>query len=1134
MGMGSHRWSHYAAALLAALIVAVGVNAAAGQRFGVYKQPKAQGPLFVPGEVLVKFKAGVGKAAIAGVHGRHGTKTIYTSPFAGFNRVRIPKGKAVADAVKALRQEAAVEYAEANSICHAHGWPAVNDPIYVAQWHLDTNPENDNPAWHGPNGGGINLEPAWGSSQGAGVIVAVIDSGVAYENSGSYVQAPDLADTSFVPGYDFVNNDAHPNDDNAHGTHVTGTIAQSTNNGVGVAGVAFNCTIMPVKVLDANGSGTAEHLAEGLYYAANNGAKVINMSLGWPVRGRRAFDPGATVHNAVIYAYNAGVTIVCSSGNDGKSVVAYPAAYPECIAVGGTRYDETRASYSNYGAALDIVAPGGDLGVDQNDDGYGDGVLQNTFNPNTSDTSDFDYWYFHGTSMAAPHVTGVAALVIASGVTDPDAVRQKLIDSAEKKGFTGWHAEYGYGIVDAAAALNELEPNDPPVVTITSPTQGTASDSGAPVTFVGTATDTEDGNISAGLAWTSDRDGPIGSGGSFTTSALTDGVHVITAAVTDSGGKTASASITIGVGVFALSDADWGDAYRWRDIAENTYSASPDVRSYAYSAGDGATVFLDITSPAETFAGHLAAIGLKPNFAYQVKLNGKPTQPVGCPLVWADGDDAANEILGYNGRWYMKKVDKTTEAVVEEGNSTDAEYQAWKAQNFQDSGYWYFFEGYLLFDYFVTDENGDAEMPFGLDSSYHVLWKEGQPGHTYDPARDSAISYHALTSASFLMPWYDQDPSQYATGTFGIYAEWEPGRSTPGNVLLPEGLYNVRMFLTEESFHSPWPPTDGGYWQTVMAQDNVQFTVDHPAPTADFVGVPTTGSTPLSVQFTDQSTGTIETWSWDFGDGGTSTAQNPTYTYETAATYTVSLTVTGPGGSDTMTKTDYIVVTEPVHDVAVTSITTPSAVVKGDTVDVVVTVANEGNQPESFSVALSEAPNGTTFLDQNVDNLAAGASTDVVFQWDTTNATEGDHALTAQAGPVTDESDLTDNQRSTTVTVNPQASMVIRVASIDMSLRKKGRNWSATALVTVLDQDEAAADGATIAADWFLIHEGVETKIGSSTGTTNGTGQVTLQSPPKKAQSGDVFKIVIVTVTKAGYTYDDPDPAPSETSPAVP
>ena len=406
------------------------------------------GQNYVPGEIIVKFRPKVSDEVLAKVNSKHGASVISTSRFAGFKRLKTPRGKNVAEMVEIYKRNPNVEYAEPNYIAHASLVP--EDPKYYLQWHLD-NTEY----------GGINMESAWAFETGdSNVIVAVIDTGVAYEDyteavpigrSGKYrnviyEQAPDLASTGFVPGYDFVNGDEHPNDDEGHGTHVTGTIAQSTNNDLGVAGVAFNTSIMPVKVLNSRGSGTYFDIAEGIYFAADNGACIINMSLG----GR---SDSITMKDAVASAYGKGVTIVCSSGNDGSATtVSYPAAYDDyCIAVGATRYDETVAYYSNGGFSLDLTAPGGDLKVDQNGDGYGDGVLQQTFG---RDPTDWGYWFYTGTSMAAPHVSGVAALIIANGIaTAPDDVREVLQSTAEDKGASGWDPAYGSGIVDAAAAL---------------------------------------------------------------------------------------------------------------------------------------------------------------------------------------------------------------------------------------------------------------------------------------------------------------------------------------------------------------------------------------------------------------------------------------------------------------------------------------------------------------------------------------------------------------------------------------------------------------------------------------------------------------------------------------------------------
>ena len=426
--------------IISLLLVPAGTAAgASGQDIFENDSAPAEGPLFVPGEILVKFNPGVSEEVIERTNGKHGVSILEISPW-GFMRLGIPRGRSITDMVGVYSQNPNVEYAQPNSIARAVMTP--NDSLYSLQWHLD----ND-------EYGGINIENAWDLSTGVGVVVAVLDTGVAYEDYGVYRQAPDLANTTFVAGYDYINNDSHPNDDNSHGTHVTGTIAQSTDNGLGVAGVAFDASIMPVKVLDAGGSGTAFIVANGIYFAADNGADVINMSLGWPWWRGRMYDPGPVVHDAVKYAYGKGVTIVAAAGNEGKNQVAYPAAYEESIAVGATQYDEALAPYTNRGSALDLTAPGGNLNLDQNNDGYGDGVLQQTFNPNTRNPADFGYWFFQGTSMATPHVAGVAALVIAAGISGPDNVRNVLQSTAEDHGAAGWDNEYGSGIVDAYAAV---------------------------------------------------------------------------------------------------------------------------------------------------------------------------------------------------------------------------------------------------------------------------------------------------------------------------------------------------------------------------------------------------------------------------------------------------------------------------------------------------------------------------------------------------------------------------------------------------------------------------------------------------------------------------------------------------------
>ena len=321
------------------------------------------------------------------------------------------------------------------------------------------------------------MEEAWDTTTGsASVIVAILDTGVAYEDfsdsndagcynqfgvvtkcSGKaineYFQGSDLANTNFLilTGSDMVNSDDHPNDDESHGTHVTGTVAQSTNNNFGVAGIAFNTTIMPIKILDGNGSGLFDVIADGIIFATDQGADIINMSLG------STFN-APVMENAVQHAFDNGVTVVVSAGNSALSgnPVNYPAAYDAyVIAVGATRYDETRSSYSSTGSYVDIAAPGGDTSIDQNEDGFADGVLQQTFT--TNDPSDFFYFFFQGTSMASPHIAGVAALLLAKNPSlTPSEIRTAIESTAEDLGTAGRDDEYGWGLVDAKAALDSV------------------------------------------------------------------------------------------------------------------------------------------------------------------------------------------------------------------------------------------------------------------------------------------------------------------------------------------------------------------------------------------------------------------------------------------------------------------------------------------------------------------------------------------------------------------------------------------------------------------------------------------------------------------------------------------------------
>lgn len=312
-----------------------------------------------------------------------------------------------------------------------------NDPHLDKQWHMDQ----------------IGMEKAWDYNQGgrADVKVAVLDTGVAFEDYEHWNLVSDLAGTLFdrENAYDVIYNDAHPNDSNGHGTHVTGTIAQTTDNGIGVAGVAYGVTILPVQVFNPSGGANPQDVAEGIDYAVDRGADIINFSA-----GGQNFE---AVREACRRAYEAGVLVVAAAGNSGLAGLEYPAAYPEVLAVGAVRFDYNRAYYSNYSRNM-VLAPGGEIGVDQNGDGYGDGVLQQA--------EDGLYWFKQGTSMAAPHVSGLAALILSEardlGLSIPegrervDWLMAIIMTSTLDLGPAGADDEYGYGLVSAENALELL------------------------------------------------------------------------------------------------------------------------------------------------------------------------------------------------------------------------------------------------------------------------------------------------------------------------------------------------------------------------------------------------------------------------------------------------------------------------------------------------------------------------------------------------------------------------------------------------------------------------------------------------------------------------------------------------------
>lgn len=397
-------------------------------------------PVYVPNQLMVKFRPGVAASAATGLHAQAGGALLRTIERLDVQVVRLGSGVTAAAAMAAYRASGLVEYVEQDAYAYRTATP--NDALYGSQWHY----------------GRIGLPAAWDVTTGGPVIVAVLDTGIRFDH-------PDLSGVT-VTGYDFVSHttngdgdgrDADPTDpgcptvddtDYSHGTHVSGTVAARTNNSIGVAGVNWGgvsgTKIMTLRVLgqimppDGSndcGTGFYSDIADAITYAADRGAKVINMSLG-------GSSGSSVVDSAITYARNLGVTLVAAAGNNYCGAVIYPARNSNVIAVAATTNTDARASYSACGPEIDVAAPGGTSSA---------GVLSTTWRP--SDGL-FVYLGFQGTSMATPHVAGLVALMIARGITGPATIQSVLQSTATDLGNPGKDNEFGWGLVNAAAAVS--------------------------------------------------------------------------------------------------------------------------------------------------------------------------------------------------------------------------------------------------------------------------------------------------------------------------------------------------------------------------------------------------------------------------------------------------------------------------------------------------------------------------------------------------------------------------------------------------------------------------------------------------------------------------------------------------------
>jgi serine protease len=423
---------------------------------------------YSPGVVVVKYASRTAsRANTASVPSSPGSAESASST----RLVRLPPGESVPRALQRLRAQPGVAWAVPDYRAHVAGELLPDDRglgSAPGAW--------EQLQWNFAGIFSVKAPEAWanlvadGAPGGHGVIVAVLDTGVAYANRGPFRRSPDFSRYQFVSGYDFIAHNSFPNDRNGHGTFVAGTIAEATNNHYGLTGLAYGASIMPIRVLDAEGEGEASTIAEGVRYAVNHGARVINLSLEFSSNVTASDIP--ELIDALHYANRHGVFVDAAAGNEAHAAIAYPARAPDVVAVGATTEHGCLADYSNDGIGLTLVAPGGgadaSLPGDPNcrpEQPAGRDIFQVTFNGSSVRRFGIPSGY-EGTSMAAPHVAAAAALVIASRVLGrhptPAQITARLRATARKLGGGGDEDLYGAGLLDAGAATRPGGPGAVP------------------------------------------------------------------------------------------------------------------------------------------------------------------------------------------------------------------------------------------------------------------------------------------------------------------------------------------------------------------------------------------------------------------------------------------------------------------------------------------------------------------------------------------------------------------------------------------------------------------------------------------------------------------------------------------------
>ena len=792
-----------------------------------------------------------------------------------------------------LSADPAVEYALPDWRLYPDVVP--NDTYYDKNWGHDNTAQLLSYNWSththeagspvGTVGFDSNAPAAWDAPGGygsSGVTIAIIDSGV----------DTDHPDIPTIAGYDYGDNDSDPDDDssaNGHGTCCAGIAAAIANNNMGAVGIAGGCKIMPMKIANNAGSMYISSMAPAIYWAVDNGADIISMSLSAPLSSEPDTD------DAIQYAWNNGVLVLASTGNDNDNSLPYPANNAYVVGVGAASpCGERKRSSSNTGELNPGVSAdpngytcdgerwwGSNYGLNTQDAAAAVDVIAPTILPTTDilgndgyQSGDYEMW-FNGTSCSAPYAAGVCGLIVtAYPAYTAQQIRDQLCDTAEDvvsvESGAGWDRYAGYGMVDAGAAVGGGG-EDPPVADFSgSPTSGSAP------LFV-SFTDASLGSPTS-WSWT------FGDGGTSTVqnpgyTYNNPGTFTVTLAATNAYGsdgetKTGYITVTAPVPVAAFSGSPTSGSAPLDVLFTDQSTNSPTTWDWTF--GDGGTS--TVQNPSHTYAA---------DGDYTASLT----------VTNAYGSDTETKTDYIRVATTSEVRDYASSEQTTTGTVTGSYLDTYSSDNVREALAEIVYTGHPRKRYSYLEHEwtfnvtGGTAVTFYLEA-YRLSNTDGDD-FLFEYSTDGATYLSLATVASATEQVYSVSMPASTSGT--VYV-----RVTDTNRVW-DALSIDTVYVDEMYFASEATPQ---------------------SPVANFVGTPTSGTAPLDVQFTDASTGVPTSWSWNFGDGaGTSTEQNPSYIYTAVGTYDVTLVATNDLGSDTEAKPGFITVQESGSAVHVSSIT---------------------------------------------------------------------------------------------------------------------------------------------------------------------------------------------------------------------